>query len=97
MLIAAERAIHAVKTSGRSELRFYSNQIVLDAASSLELQNELGDGLENRQFELVYQPLVDIESGRVIAVEALARWNRPARGSSWTKWIGLFRGIGYAS
>jgi EAL domain-containing protein (putative c-di-GMP-specific phosphodiesterase class I) len=80
LLIAAEAAIYAAKVSGRSELRFYSKQLALDAASSLELQNELRDGLENRQFELAYQPLVDIESGRVVAVEALVRWNHPARG-----------------
>jgi len=79
LLIAAETAIYAAKTSGR-QLRFYSNQLAADAASSLELQNELRDGLENRQFELAYQPLVDIESGRVVAVEALVRWNHPARG-----------------
>jgi photoactive yellow protein len=80
LLIAAETAIYSARTSGRSGLRFYSNQLALDAASSLELQNELRDGLENRQFELAYQPLIDIESGRVVAVEALARWNHPVRG-----------------
>jgi photoactive yellow protein len=80
LLIAAETAIYAAKASGGSELRFYSKQLALDAASSLELQNELRDGLENRQFELAYQPLVDIETGRVVAVEALVRWNHPARG-----------------
>lgn len=79
LLIAAETAIYAAKTSGR-ELRFYTNQLAADAASSLELQNELREGLENRQFELAYQPLVVIESGRVVAVEALVRWNHPARG-----------------
>lgn len=81
LLSAAHMAVCAAKASGRSEFRFYSNQLALDAASSLELQNELRDGLENRQFELVYQPLVDIESGRIVAVEALVRWNHPLRGS----------------
>jgi diguanylate cyclase (GGDEF)-like protein len=80
LVIAAESANHAAKTNGRGDLCFYSNELTLDAARSLALQNELHSGLEHRQFELVYQPIVDIASGDVIAVEALTRWNHPLRG-----------------
>lgn len=79
VLHAAEAANFAAK-NGSAGIRFYSNQLALDAASHLERQNELRRALENNEFELLYQPLVDIDCDRVVAAEALVRWNHPTRG-----------------
>src|ERR1700740_412846 len=46
----------------------------------LRLESDLGRAVERREFEVAYQPIVEIASGEVVAVEALVRWRHPDRG-----------------
>jgi photoactive yellow protein len=80
LLYAADAANVAAKGAGRNGVRFYSSKLTSDAVKSREQQNELQAALESDEFELLYQPLVDIKRHRVVAVEALIRWNHPTRG-----------------
>ncbi|MEA3490363.1 MAG: bifunctional diguanylate cyclase/phosphodiesterase [Campylobacterota bacterium] len=62
--------------------------VIIDEAGTLskdkqyevELYNEMHDALKNREFELYYQPLIDMSSDTVLGAEALIRWNHPKRG-----------------
>ncbi len=80
LLRAAETALHAARADGHNGLRFFSGQIASDALRNSAEQNELRAALENDEFTLLYQPLVDIETDRIVATEALVRWNHPTRG-----------------
>ncbi|MEY3447179.1 MAG: hypothetical protein RIR45_1934 [Pseudomonadota bacterium] len=79
LLKQADLAMYQVKALGRNDLRFFdpSMQSVVEARAALE--RELRAGLQAGQFVLFYQGQVDLE-GRLVGVEALVRWQHPARG-----------------
>ena len=79
LLRQADMAMYEAKAAGRATFRFFDPrmQVALDASASLE--NDLRFALAGGQFELCYQPVVDVD-GRVKGVEALLRWNHPRRG-----------------
>lgn len=76
----ADSAMYMVKRSGKNGLRFYTP----DTASHLErrgdIEHELGSALAHKQFSLEYQPIVDVNSGDVVKMEALLRWSHPRLG-----------------
>ncbi|WP_198670148.1 bifunctional diguanylate cyclase/phosphodiesterase [Dyella sp. C9] len=76
----ADAAMYAAKTEERNAFRFYSPRMQADARRRIALASELRKALAENEFRLVYQPTVDMRSGRIIAVEALLRWNHPRRG-----------------
>jgi len=76
----ADAALHAAKEAGRGCYRFYEPSLVTSAAGRLRLEAKLWRAMERREFVLDYQPLVDLQSGRVVGAEALLRWNDPVRG-----------------
>ncbi|SFU99265.1 EAL domain-containing protein [Pseudoduganella namucuonensis] len=75
----AEVALKNAKAAGE---RYAYYAPAMNAAHSvrLELENELRHALEARQFEVFYQPKVDLGSGRIVSAEALVRWRHPQRG-----------------
>lgn len=76
----ADTAMYQAKQGGRNASRFFTPQMNADALTRLELEMALRQALEHEEFELHYQPKVEIASGRVVGVEALLRWNRPGHG-----------------
>jgi len=81
MLIAnADAAMYVAKTEERNAFRFYTPMMQADARRRLALAAELRQALEGNEFRQVYQPSVELRSGRIIAVEALLRWDHPERG-----------------
>jgi diguanylate cyclase (GGDEF)-like protein/PAS domain S-box-containing protein len=80
LIANADAAMYAAKTQERNTYRFYSPMMQADARKRLALAAELRQALARGEFRLVYQPSVDMRSGRVVAVEALLRWRHPARG-----------------
>jgi len=81
LLKSADMALYRAKADGRGTWRFYETNMdqLLQARHSLE--RELRQSLARDQFEVVYQPLIDVRSGAVTAFEALVRWHHPERGT----------------
>ncbi len=81
LLKNAHTAMYAAKSHGRNNSRFFS-AVNADAGASrrLALEAALHHALERAEFELYYQPQVELWSGKVVAVEALLRWKHPERG-----------------
>lgn len=75
----AEAALKNARHSGERYL-FYAPRMNAALAARMTLENELRAALELDQFTMVYQPRVDLHSGRIVSAEALIRWNHPQRG-----------------
>lgn len=76
----ADVAMYHAKKDGKGAFHFYSEDMNKAALERLSLENDLRRAIEAEQLELMYQPIVDAVTQRVVAVEALARWNHPERG-----------------
>ncbi len=76
----ADSAMYAVKSRGRSDFRFYQRQMNIGLLSRVKLDHALRQALECGAFKLHYQPKVDLGSGELVGVEALARWRDPELG-----------------
>ncbi len=75
----ADTAMYQAKNRGRNQAVFFHSDMQERANQRLTLETELRTALEKEQFELYYQPQLD-NQGKLRAIEALARWNHPARG-----------------
>ncbi|MGE5385509.1 MAG: EAL domain-containing protein [Betaproteobacteria bacterium] len=76
----AEVAAMGAKDGGLKTVRFYSEDMNRRTGERLEMEFGLRRALENNEFEIFYQPIIDLASGRVVEAEALIRWNRPGHG-----------------
>ena len=81
LIANADAAMYVAKTEERNALRFYTPKMHADARRRLKLASELRQALARHEFHLVYQPSVEMKSGRIVAVEALIRWRHPERGN----------------
>jgi PAS domain S-box-containing protein len=70
----AHVALSHAKNSGRNRYQFHTDKWNERAIARLSLESRLRAALKNREFHLVYQPQIELRSGRVIGVEALMRW-----------------------
>jgi diguanylate cyclase (GGDEF)-like protein/PAS domain S-box-containing protein len=80
LLRDADAAMYRAKDLGRARLELFDESMRRRAAQRLELADELAGGIEHGEIVVHYQPCVSLVDGRVIAVEALARWHHPERG-----------------
>ena len=80
LLKNADIAMYGAKASGRNNYQFYSSDINAHSLERLALENELRQAVARREFEVHYQPKVDISTGRIAGAEALVRWRHPQRG-----------------
>jgi diguanylate cyclase (GGDEF)-like protein len=80
LLQAADAAMHHAKARGKNSIQFHSAELQLDARKRFEMESELREALAAQQFVLHYQPQIDMRDGRVLALEALVRWQHPTRG-----------------
>ena len=76
----ADTAMYAAKEAGRNAYRFYTADMNVRVQARLQLETDMRRGLMDDEFFLVYQPQIDMDSGRAIGVEALLRWRDPERG-----------------
>ncbi|MDH5632615.1 MAG: EAL domain-containing protein [Gammaproteobacteria bacterium] len=76
----ADTAMYRSKELGRNTFQFYSADMSHRVYEHLALENELRNALAANEFELYYQPQFDMSNDRIVAVEALLRWNHPQRG-----------------
>jgi diguanylate cyclase (GGDEF)-like protein len=81
LLKNADMALYRAKADGRGTFCFFREEMaqIVEARRILEL--DLRKALANEEFELLYQPLVNLKSGRIATCEALLRWNHPVRGT----------------
>ncbi|WAP70552.1 putative bifunctional diguanylate cyclase/phosphodiesterase [Jiella pelagia] len=80
LMTAADLALYEAKSTGKSRACLFRPEMAASFRRRTELENEMREGLANGQFELHYQPIVEIASRKVVALEALLRWNHPAKG-----------------
>ncbi|OQW72658.1 MAG: hypothetical protein BVN35_13355 [Proteobacteria bacterium ST_bin11] len=76
----ADAAMYAAKALGRNASCFFSKSLGDKVTSYLNLKTQVAQGLQRREFTLFLQPEIELSSGRVVAIEALARWQHPIRG-----------------
>ncbi|MDQ6916265.1 MAG: EAL domain-containing protein [Pseudomonadota bacterium] len=76
----ADTAMYAAKDAGRNAYRFYTADMNARVQARLQLETDMRRGLMDDEFFLVYQPQVEMGSGRACGVEALLRWRDPERG-----------------
>ena len=80
LLHNADSAMYQAKNSGKNELDVFVGGSAVSGLERLRLENALRRALENREFDLLYQPVVDAE-GRVTGLEALLTWQHPVYGT----------------
>ncbi|MEO7199827.1 MAG: diguanylate cyclase, partial [Dokdonella sp.] len=80
LIANADAAMYSAKTEERNTLRFYTPLMHAQTRKRLQLATELRQALAREEFHLLYQPSVELGSGRIVAVEALLRWQHPERG-----------------
>ncbi len=81
LLHRADMAMYQAKSGGRGQSRFYSNEMNQLAQERLVLESALRQALKLNQLSLHYQPQIELETGKLYGVEALARWTHPELGS----------------
>ncbi|MBB3227690.1 diguanylate cyclase (GGDEF)-like protein/PAS domain S-box-containing protein [Luteibacter sp. Sphag1AF] len=81
LIANADAAMYTAKSEERNALRFYTPRMHADARRRLQLAADLRQALTRHEFHVVYQPSVELRTGRIVAVEALIRWNHPDRGN----------------
>ncbi len=80
LLRDADAAMYRAKTKGRGRIELFDHTMRAEAVARLQLEQDLQVAIEQQQFVLEYQPIVDTESRRTVAFEALVRWDHPVRG-----------------
>ena len=80
LLRSADMAMYRAKAAGKARYEMFDRAMHAQALARLQLETDLRHGLERAEFRVHYQPIVSLESGRIVGVEALLRWQHPERG-----------------
>ncbi|MDX1737534.1 MAG: EAL domain-containing protein, partial [Alphaproteobacteria bacterium] len=80
LLKNADSAMYMAKEKGRNDFHFYTEELSQQAEKRREIEHALHHGIKNQEFEVHYQPIVDMKGGRVASAEALVRWHRQGHG-----------------
>jgi len=80
LMKGADTAMYRAKNAGRSTFRFFDAKVDGEAVERLKLEAALRRAIENREFELFYQPKIQLNGTGLAGAEALIRWNSPERG-----------------
>jgi len=76
----ADIAMYRAKEQGRNTFQFYSDQINVHSVERLTLESQLRGALERDELVLHYQPVVNVQTGAIVGMEALVRWEHPQAG-----------------
>lgn len=80
LLKNADAAMYRAKQQGKNNFQLYAPDMNTQALEQLVLANDLYRALNRKEFLLHYQPQVDLQTGQIVAMEALVRWQHPERG-----------------
>jgi diguanylate cyclase (GGDEF)-like protein/PAS domain S-box-containing protein len=80
MLRDADLAMYEAKMAGKARYAVFDQTLCEKAQARLRIESELRNIVERNELRLVYQPIVSLETGRMVGVEALLRWIHPVRG-----------------
>ena len=80
LMKSADMALYRAKADGRGVLRYFESEMDAKMQARRALELDLRKALVEHEFELFYQPIVDLQSNRVSGFEALLRWNHPTQG-----------------
>jgi diguanylate cyclase (GGDEF)-like protein/PAS domain S-box-containing protein len=81
LLRNADVAMYMAKESGKGRYRIFEPAMHHTALRRLEMKADLQRAIDDREFVLHYQPVIELKTGRISGVEALLRWNHPQRGT----------------
>jgi len=80
LLQNADQSMYVAKNSGRNRFAYFTSALQEKALRRLVLLNELRNALALSEFDLYFQPIIDLKTGKVAKTEALLRWNHPVHG-----------------
>lgn len=80
LLKHADSAMYKAKKQGRNNYQFYTYDMTEKAHERIALETKLKQAIKNKEFEVHYQPQVDIRTKQITGMEALIRWNQPDDG-----------------
>ena len=80
LLRDADTAMYQAKNSGKARYVVFDRQMHETLVAQAELESDLREAVKNEDFSLVYEPIVEVASGKVVGFETLIRWNHDARG-----------------
>src|SRR5713101_1215808 len=80
LLKNADAAMYRAKERGRNNFQFYTAEMNQQVNERLQMETGLRRALDRREFELYYQPRINVKSGALVSCEALLRWQHPERG-----------------
>ena len=80
LLKYADTAMYKAKEEGGNNYQFYTKEMTDRAYEHVMMERDLREGIKNGDFEVYYQPQINIKTGSIIGLEALVRWNHPIVG-----------------
>jgi len=80
LILKADLALYQAKDAGRGVARYFSSELQSVQEDRVRLEADLRSAIASKQFHLVYQPLINAKTQKLVGFEALIRWNHPQRG-----------------
>jgi diguanylate cyclase (GGDEF)-like protein len=80
LMQSADLALYHAKVGGRSQTCFFDSSMTRDLVRRREIEHELRTALQRDELSIFFQPIVDLETGRIRTFEALVRWFHPEKG-----------------
>jgi len=80
LLRNADMSLYRAKEAGRNNYQIFSSGAKSTIEKRLQVEKEIRSAIENNEFELNYQPIVDLDSRKVSALEAILKWKHPEKG-----------------
>ena len=80
LLKYADTAMYRAKENGRNNFQFYSPEMTISVLDQMKMKSSLRQAIDNDEFEILYQPQIDLTTNKIIGLEALIRWQHPTKG-----------------
>jgi len=77
----ADLAMYHAKEKGKNNFQYYKKSLNIKARQRLDFENDVRKAVQNEEFELHYQPQIDLKDGSIVGAEALCRWQHETRGN----------------